>query len=93
MESSLKEKHNRMIREMVRAVAHLQALLADDDTPEHVKPALLACLELLDRGMLHQPMKDERVVIEVVAGIAYVASKTEFVQVIINDPDADTSWP
>jgi hypothetical protein len=87
MASNLKEKHNIIIRNAVRAVAHLQSLMDDDNTPEHLKPRLLACLDLLDRGLLCQPLDDERVVIEVIAGIAYVASKTEYVEVVINDLD------
>ena len=87
MASTLKEKHTILMRNAVRAVAHLQSLMDGADTPEHVKPHLLACLTLLDRGLMGQDMDDERVVIEVVAGIAYVASKTEYVDVVIHDLD------
>ncbi len=90
----LREKHKLLTRNVVCALAHLQALMDDDsETPEHVKPHILACLTLLDRGLLGQPMEDERVVIEVTAGIAYVASKTEYVEVVIKDNDTDSAWP
>lgn len=85
-----KERHKLLVRNAVRAVGHLQMLMDDDDTPEHVKPSLSACLELLDRGLLHQSLDDERVVIEVVGGVAYIASKTDYVDVVIHDLDNST---
>lgn len=83
----LKEKHNILVRNAVRTVAGLQSVMNDNDTPEHVKPFLLACLEVLDKGLVGQPLEDERIVIEVVDGVAYVASKTEYVEVVIHDLD------
>lgn len=81
----LKGKHNILIRNMVRAVGHLQWLMDDGDTPEHVKPRLMTCLELLDRGLLGLAMEDELVRIKVVNGTAYVAFKSEYVDVSICD--------
>lgn len=88
MASNLKERHERLLRSGVKAVSYLQGVLADYDTPEHVKPGLMTALSLLEYGLLDQPMQDERVLIEVIAGVARVAEKTEFVQVTIDDLDS-----
>ena len=78
-------KRNLLVRNAVKVVLTLQAAMDDADTPEHVKPRLLACLELLDRGLLGQSMADERVVIELRGGAAYLISQSDYVQVKIRD--------
>ncbi len=83
----LREKHNLLTRNAVRTVGHLQMLMDGTNTPEHVKPHVLACLVVLERGLLGQDMEDERVVIEVIGGVAYVTSKTDYVDVVIRDLD------
>jgi hypothetical protein len=82
-----KDKRNLLTRNVVKVVTYLQAIMDDDYTPEHVKPRLVACLELLDRGMIGLPMKDERVVVEVSGGVARVAFATDYVRVKIKDLD------
>ncbi len=79
----LKDKHLNLTRYAVRAVARLQMLLDEEGTPEYLKPQLLACLDMLDRGLLAQDLEDERVVIEVAGGVARVVAKTDYVDVVI----------
>lgn len=85
----MKDKRDVLVRNTARAVGYLQMIMDDAGTPEHLKPRLLACLELVDRGLLGQPMEDEKVVVEVTDGIARVASKTEYVEVVIHDRDTE----
>lgn len=83
----LKHKNGLLTRNAVKAVIRLQNALACDNMPEHVKPHLLACLALLDQGLSGQGMEDEQVLIEVTGGVACVASKSDYVKVVIRDFD------
>lgn len=89
--ASLKElraKHTVMVRYTLRALAHLQALMYDKDTPEHIKPHLTACRTLLERGLMAGPPEEpEKVVIAMVGRAVRIVSKPEYVEVVIHDTD------
>ena len=89
--ASLKElrlKHTVMLRYTLRALAHLQALMYDKDTPEHIKPHLTACRALLERGLMAEPPPErDKVIIEVFGRSARTVSKPEYVEVVILNTD------
>lgn len=82
-----KDRRNLLTRNTVKVEIYLQKILDDESTPEHIKPRLLACLELLDRGLMGQPLKDEKVIIEVLDGVARVTFASDYVVVKIKDLD------